>query len=279
MALLSDSLTVWEIGFRWAGLDDKQWWLRIPVPVRDHFSNLMDAILKAELACISITLEKPSAGHPIDPEISVYTYLDDIYACIWGKRFNRKLLKWASIDRVDFHQWCERRGIPLPGFWFPPGWKLDYEMPEEELLPGHGYLKRHQLEAERLQEGDGLDLASPTAVESEATGTQSVEQKDALGNIANETIRPEGNAKGESGGKLRANQRIRIACEQIAMEIWRKEPDRTIASMVMDERVQDLGGGRHYVPETVREWISKVAPAHVRQKRGRPRKENGGEDD
>ena len=164
VALLSDSMTAWVIGFRWAGLDDKKWWFQIPVPVRDHFSNLMDAVLKAELVCITISLEKPSADRPIDPEFSVYTYLDDIEGCRAGTRFSRKLLKWALIDRADFHRWCERRGIPLPEFWFPPGWKLDYELPEDALLPGHGYMNRHWLEAPGTSSDCALSktLASPS---------------------------------------------------------------------------------------------------------------------
>lgn len=277
MATLSDNLTVWTIGFRWAGLDDKRWWLRIPMPVRDHFSNLMDAILKAELVCITITLEKPTPERPIDRELSVYTYLDDIYACIHGTQFNRTLLKWAEIDRVDFQQWCERRGIPLPQFWFPPGWKLDYELPEDELLPGHGYLKRKWREADRAEAGDTLEPTKPTTVEPEATATQGIAKEEMPVDAAHESDERAGNVQGESARKLRENQRIRIACQQIAMAIWRKEPNRTIASMVKDERIRELGGGGYYFPETVREWISKVAPAHVRQKRGRPRKEKGGE--
>jgi hypothetical protein len=56
VAVLTDSLTVWEIGFRWAGLNDKKWWPRIPLTAKDNFRNLMDAILRAELLCISMSL-------------------------------------------------------------------------------------------------------------------------------------------------------------------------------------------------------------------------------
>ena len=36
----------------------------------------------------------------------------------------------ACLNRMDFHKWCEIRGIPAPEFWFPSGWKLEFEMPE-----------------------------------------------------------------------------------------------------------------------------------------------------
>lgn len=44
----------------------------------------------------------------------------------------RKLLKWAQIEREALQEWCERQGVPLPEFWFPPGWKLKYEWPMDE---------------------------------------------------------------------------------------------------------------------------------------------------
>ena len=123
MAIFSDSLTVWELGFRWAGLNPRTIWLRLPLEVQDHARNLMDAILLAELPCETITLEK--RGFEADEkEFSVYHWLDDIYYCIQGLAFNRKLLRHAVIGRYDFKLWCERRNIPLPEFWFPPDWNL-----------------------------------------------------------------------------------------------------------------------------------------------------------
>lgn len=76
---------------------------------------------------------------------------------------------------------------------------------------------------------------------------------------------------------LRTNQRIKIACQQMAGVIWKNEPNRTIISIVRDELVQKYGGARHYEEETVREWIKEVAPSEVRSRRGRPRK-NGDEE-
>lgn len=142
MVLLSDSLSMWDVGFRWANHDPDSFCLRIPLEVRDNFRNLMDAVLKAELPCVTITLMKPSNDANVAVEDTVYGHLDDIYGCIWGKRHKRKLLQRAEIERYDFKLWCERRGIPLPAFWFAPGWKLEYELPEDEMRPGYAYVKR-----------------------------------------------------------------------------------------------------------------------------------------
>ena len=300
MAVLNEHLSVWEIGFRWAGRDPDRLWLWLPLAARDNFRNLMVAILQAELLCISISLEKPTNNPDLPPEFSIYRYLDDVEACIAGHRFNRKLLRLAIIDRYGFMTWCERRGIPLPEFWFPPGWKLDYELPEDELLPGHSYLRRHWSAEEKAEygiaaeaEGTGegrpagavssgarVELGKPEVqgVEAAQAVAEAVSVRGAVARAPEAATNVPGAAsesRAEAEKKLRASQHARAACQQIATEIWRRDPSRTIASVVKDDLVQKYGGGAHYVEGTVRTWVQAVAPAHVSQKRGRPRKENG----
>ena len=219
----------------------------------------MDAILSAELLCDTITLEKPSENRKVEPEFSVYRFLDDIYACSAGQYFNRKMLRWASIDRNDFKLWCERRNIPLPEFWFPPGWNLEYDRPEGESLPGHWYYRRdwtsEQWEQWRKQQAEEVGSDSPERIDNPPASESSKEAK--------------------AVEKLRPNQEARIACRQIAKAIWQVDPTRTISSVVSDELIQKYGGGDHFVEETVREWIKSVARQEVRRP-GRPRKNGGG---
>jgi len=79
MPLLVDDLSVWDIGFRLAGHDSRKLWFRIPLEVEDHFRNLMVAILKGDLSCVTITLEKRDFDSD-EKVFSVYHWLDDIYA-------------------------------------------------------------------------------------------------------------------------------------------------------------------------------------------------------
>lgn len=274
MALLSDSLTVWEIAFRWAGRDPRTLWLRIPLNVQDHVRNMMDAILSAELPCESITLEK-RPFEPDEKKFSVYHWIDDIYLCIWGHHFNRKLLRHASIDRYDFMLWCERRNIPLPEFWFPPGWNLEYVLPEGDIHPGYYYLRRDwtredwaawHMEQEQAEAGSGGGGECSQAGADQVVGTT----------LPDEDRSPTAEEKAEeSAEKLRPSQNAKIACQQIALAIWKESPDRTITSVVKDELIQKYGGAAPYVDATVREWVKVVAPTHVRGRRGRPK--NGGE--
>jgi len=225
MSLLNEHLSVWEIGFRWVGLDQSGLYLRLPLQVRDNFRLMMDAILHGNLVCSTLSLNKwqPEDGEDERP-FFIRHHLADVEACIWGMRFSRKLLRWAAIDRWDFLEWCERQGIPPPEFWYPKGWKLEFELPREDE--------------------DTSDEAGDT-----------------------------------SGESLRPSAQHRIACREIAKALWKEEPDTTIADMVKDARIRKLGGAAHYSEDTVRRWLSAVAPASVKEKRGRPPKKKGNEAD
>lgn len=271
MPLLADSLSVWTIAFRWTGRDPRWPWPFIPLEVEDHLRNLMDAILSANLACETITLEKRDFS-PDERQFSVYYWLDDIYACMHGQRFNRKLLRWAHIERYDFELWCKRMNIPLPEFWFPPDWNLEYELPEGEIRPGHGYIRRdwssEEWEAwkiEQADEGSEAQLDEICAGGTEAASISSVLDRDGDNSDG-------GPMTDQAAEKLRSSQACRIACQQIAKVLWKDDPDRTIASVIADELIQKYGGGNYYVDDTIREWVKVVAPTHVRDRRGRPRK-------
>lgn len=127
MPLLNDHLSVWEIGFRWAGYDPQKFWLRIPLVVRDQFRTLIQEIYESRLECLTLRVEKYHGHAPEVDKHYLQHWLPAIEACIAGQGIDRKLLKWASIDRHALFVWCERHKIPLPEFWFPPGWGAEYE--------------------------------------------------------------------------------------------------------------------------------------------------------
>lgn len=272
MPLLADSLSVWDIGFRLAGHDPRKLWFRIPLEVEDHFRNFMEAILKGDLGCENIELEKRHFDAD-EKMLSVYYWIDDIYDCMFGRKFNRKLLRWAHVERFDLMLWCERMNAPLPEFWFPHGWNLQYELPEGHISPGHYYIRKNWTtddwkEWHEWEEKQKTDVASIS--ERSATDVASLNQTSSPHHQPTEN-----DSIASASKKLRPNQEACIACQQIAKVIWKDEPDRTIASVVKDERIQKYGGGNCYVEETVREWVRLVAPAHVKNRRGAPRK-NGG---
>ncbi|WP_428416817.1 hypothetical protein [Methylibium sp.] len=230
--------------------------------MRDNFRVLMDAILNSHLDCISLSIEKWRPESETPPEFFIRHHLDDVYACIGGQRYSRKLLKWAVVERWAMKQWCERQGVPLPDFWFPLGWKDEFEFPDE------GY----------VDEGARRSSTEPI---SEVDADQPIDSAPSPAREAKHDVEPEpptANLK-ERDEQWRANQRARVACQQVAAALWKKCPETTIAAMVRHDVIQQLCGGQNYDSETVREWIKVVAPAEVRNKRGRPKKQNPPEDE
>lgn len=241
MSILVEQFSVWDIGFRWAGYDPRKFYFRIPLEVENYFRILMGAILEGEIECDTISLEKREYAKDEVKE-SIYYWLGDIHRCIGGQRINRELMRWAYIQRHEFMAWCEAMNInPLPEFWFPSGWNYNYQLPEDGMYPGYRYMLRHMDPKEKADFLQGLreQNQKPLPVD---------------------------------GPKTRVNQELRIVCQQLAKVIWTKESDRTIASVVDDPLIQEYGGAASYNHETVREWVRAVAPDHVKNRRGRPRK-------
>ena len=241
MPILVEQMSVWDIGFRWAGYDPRKFYFRIPIEVENNFRTLMDAIHSGDIECMSISLEKREYAKDEVKE-SIYYWMDDIFKCIWGQKINRQLMRWATFERHEFMAWCEAMNIqPLPEFWFPQGWNYQYELPEHGMPPGYRYM---------LKDMDP---------ETRKDFLQAMKEQNQKAPIGNEP-------------KTRINQELRIVCQQIAKVIWTKEPDRTIASVVNDPLIQEYGGARSYNDETVRDWVRAVAPEHVKNRPGRPRK-------
>ena len=146
MPLVVDQMPLWTLCFKWAGLDPDRVWLRLPEAVRDNASTLLEAILLGHLHCITLSSEKYVGDDPRLAPVYIRYWLDDVYGAVHGKHFSRKLLKHAVIERGAFQDWCARRSIPLPSFWFPIGW-TDYQWPEYDprslAEPQAGLDKRH----------------------------------------------------------------------------------------------------------------------------------------
>jgi hypothetical protein len=250
MPLVVDQLQLWTVGFKWAGLDPNRVWLRIPTHVRDNFSTLMEAILSDHLACLSLSSEKYAGDDPAIAKFHIRYWLDNVYECIHGSNYNRKLLKWAIIERSAFQEWCERRTIPLPEFWFPHGW-TEYRLPEYDR-----------------PSSEPIPAIDTTALAPDGPGLAERAEESAVPSLSAELPPKE----------LRDNQIARIASQQVARMIWKEEPDKTIAAVCKDERVLKYGGAQYYAEEVVRRWIKAVAAPEVSAKRGRPKKKNPTED-
>jgi len=270
MPLITEDLSVWNIGLRWAGHDPDRLWLRLPLEAKDYFRLLMEAILSGEIICNTLTLAKLPPDSKADPRFYIRTYIDEVDDCIHGQHYDRKLLKWSTLDRMDFHQWCERRGITPPEFWFPSGWKLRYD---EEQYGHPGLWVRH------VEPESECSLVHFAYEQPYTDADRERDERNALSGTdsANNPTTTENSGGMASESTLRDCQRIRLACQQIAVAIWQEDSSRTIASVVKDELIQKYGGAGFYQDETVREWLKAVAPREVKSRRGRPRKNGDAE--
>lgn len=245
MPLISNELSVWDISFRWAERDpDTLNIFFFSLDVKDNFKLIMEAVLEGELYCETLTLAK----RPFDPKYYIRTYLDEAYACIWGHRFDKKLLKWATISRHDFREWCERRNIPLPEFWFPKGWKYHFEWPEYGTRASWA---RH----EEPSEPGGFSLSFDIPDDLKRNNQNLSSSSDDDNNPPNS----------------KDNQKAKLVSQQIAIHLWKEFPDRTIAEMMQDEIILKYSGAANY-QSGLRKWLSEVAPVNIKGKRGRPRK-------
>lgn len=287
MSLIFSELSLWEIGFRWAAQDPSKIWLRIPLEVRDHFRNLMHAILVGELSCETLRTEKWSPNCGSDQEFFIRHYMDQVYECIGGIRFDRKLLNWALIDRRELKIWCRRRGVSPPEFWFPVGAK---DFPEAEA----------QVEADIRRDTNDLHKARRDALDAyfdlkaddpeksalwakiEKLDAESDRRSARLDHLLEYGVLPEvpdlddGTTSRDQAKltqkSLRNDQEARITVQRVARAIWKDHPKRRIAEMVRDGEFRRLCDSVRFDHEVVSRWLSQVAPPEVKANVGRPRK-------
>lgn len=60
--------------------------------------------------------------------------------------------------------------------------------------------------------------------------------------------------------QLRPDQRHRLACREVAKELWGKDPTITIAKMAYRDEINRLFDGKGYDDRTIRGWIKDLCP-------------------
>ncbi len=246
MPVISESLSVWDIAHRWAGYDPSVFRLKLPMLVKDYARILFNEILEGHLFCGTLIQAKRPSVSNADASYYIRSHLDDVYMCVWGKRYKKKLLKWATISRYDFEEWCGRYSVPLPEFWFPTGWNRDFDWPE---LGPRALWAYHIEPDEPGGVAYGFDLLS--------ADNEDAEEKPATG---------------EDIHNLRHNQLTKLIVHQMAPLFWKEFPERTISDMARDEILLKYSGAANYGESAIIKWLSEVAPPNIKGKRGRPKK-------
>jgi hypothetical protein len=71
--------------------------------------------------------------------------------------------------------------------------------------------------------------------------------------------------------KLRPNQRHRLQCRLVAEEIWKDNPDITIADMAQLDEINEVFEGKVYADKTIRIWINDLCPNRRPGRRPKPK--------
>jgi hypothetical protein len=133
---------------------------------------------------------------------------------------------------------------PLPEFWFPQGWNLQYELPENDYYPGLLHDLKHWPDDERKAFFENRDKSDPVKADL----------------------------------KTRPNQEAKISCQMIAKNLWKSDISISINDMVQRPEIKNLGGAMPYHDAVIRRWLSEVAPPEVKARVGRPKKKITTED-
>lgn len=266
MALINEELSLWELAFRWSDIDPPRLtsWRPLPLAVRDHFRNIMRAILHGELECMTLSLEKWDSESDSPSDFYIRHHLDDVERCIGGQGYSRRLLMHAILSRDDVGEWCERRGIPKPSFWFPEGWK---PFPSEFVAELHD-------RRSRFQHLGKLWMASRDDEERDNLRQEMDEAQREFEAFKSQGVVATSSDLGKEGS--RPVQRVKIACQQIAQALWKEDPSITVPDMARRDEIRRLGGAASFTEEVVRGWLGNVAPETVPRKPGRPPKKPRG---
>ncbi len=147
MKMTNQLLSLWELAHRMAGENPYRTRLfGLPPAVKDTVRLLMNEILEGHLES-TLIMEKRHPDSDEPEEFFIRSHIDDIYRCIAGKHFPRKLLNFVGIDRWAFAQWCQHTKHPLPDFWFG----VEYRWPED----------RHEMEDGEETSSDAVIDAAP----------------------------------------------------------------------------------------------------------------------
>jgi hypothetical protein len=156
MALNVDTLSLWEIAFRWNNQDPHQFAEieAIPLAVKDTLRNLASEVYFEHLYS-KLHLDR-EAKSPVymrtglfkkeKLRLAVSDWDDEFRACIHDNVIDPAFLKSVFIPHWELEYWCKENNIPMPDFWikalfwggttFPVGDEIvsvvkDEDQPEE----------------------------------------------------------------------------------------------------------------------------------------------------
>lgn len=167
MALNLDTLTLWEIAFRWHNLDPYQYpnTEGIPLHVKDTIRFLAAEVYYERLYS-KLLIERESLSQETfykrkwiffkeKYKFSVEDYADEFLACIKDNVLDQTFLKSVYIPFWELEYWSKEYHIPFPTFWVKP-----YDFGGNKIPIGDELIRVCTEEGKSEQNGD---LQTPPA--------------------------------------------------------------------------------------------------------------------
>lgn len=145
MAIQSDRLSLWEIGFRWHDLDPHAYPSvdAIPLEVKDTLRTLAAEVYNERLystlrlereagADYYMRRKQPWFSFKKPPKWALSDYHDEFQDCLERNVIDPAFLKQIVIPIWELEIWCRETETPKPSFWRTPDWLSDANRPKEE---------------------------------------------------------------------------------------------------------------------------------------------------
>ncbi|QSP93845.1 hypothetical protein LPB19_11625 [Marinobacter salinisoli] len=268
-----DHLSIWEIAHRWHNTDpntsDPD---APPLPVQDLLRSITNMQVRHHLPILTKAgvelksernfpsfsehlagIEKP---HDLKNEDVWYAEMRETYferkerwckrhdeaaegleQCYKYRVYDKEKLDSIHLDRGIIEEFCRKKGVDLPDFWFT------------------------KEEKERFAEGEDVEdtvakETSPSDDEEPLTTVGKIKQAEA----------------DRFWSRLTDAQRHRMLCREVAGNLWKADKTLTQGAIMDHPVIREYCGAKYYTdPNTVRNWIKDLDPRPEDKRRGRPK--------
>lgn len=274
-----DHLSIWEVAHRWHGYDpnttDPE---ALPLIVQDSLRTITRMQFTHELSVCSRkgVVRKSLRSLPSFDAFIVPEFLDAELETEQTKEGDTTLglQLTESANELNEEERQERYDE------FSENWtqRHDEAVKEFPLCFDQRVFRKADLEKVHILRSDvihlcelgGVPLPSFWFSETEQQEHQRyLETGDSGDSVRNRAARMKRDDIDAFWSRLDAKQKHRLLCREIATLLWGETPDKTIADLIRDPAIRNIGGGKYYGDDkTVREWIKDLDPRPPEMKKG-----------
>jgi hypothetical protein len=198
-----------------------------------------DELTEEKIEQLSLTIRKDAYFEALDhwsePHMQATEGLE---RCFKGREFNKEKLESIHLDRLAIQEFCQKKNMELPGFWFS----------EQEIKQFNETGTTYQC----IKDNRG------------AGQKNTAEEFWLASRLDQGTI-------DRFWDRLSNSQKHRLMTREVAIALWKARPQLTQAEIISNEVIRNYCGAAYYSdPNTVRSWIKDLDPRPPENRRGRP---------